>query len=151
MNALLLKRALRYYGIKEIAGRKAQPQIVEWLRAVIPGVKSDEVAWCSAFMHAIAREAGAQAPEQRKGLAREWLKVGDEIDPAKACAGDVVIFKRGNKSWQGHVALFISRQGNTIYALGGNQGNAVKISSYPASRLIGVRRLRAQGALTCGE
>lgn len=148
---MLIKAALRYYGTKELPGVKGNSRIVRWLQAIGFKTSDDKISWCSAFMHQIARECAAEAPEEKKGLARQWLTVGDEKRLHFALQGDVVVFKRGTKSWQGHVGLFICELGSHIMVLGGNQGNQVKIAAYPKSKLLGVRRLRGLGQLTCGE
>ena len=75
--------------------------------------------------------------------ARSWLNVGLPITTPEP--GDVVIFWRDQReSWQGHVAFFtgFSTDSTRIYCLGGNQGNQVSITAYPALRLLGFRRLR---------
>lgn len=151
MNWSILREALTYYGEKEVAGRRANPRIVKWLRAIFPAAHSDETPWCSAFMFHIAGLCAAERPVENQGLARSWLTVGEHVLPKNAAPGDVVVFKRGTKAWQGHVAIFVRRKGAYIYCLGGNQKNSVNIGAYKESDLIAVRRLRPQGQLTCGE
>jgi hypothetical protein len=62
------------------------------------------------------------------------------MDLADAQTGDIVIFSRGSKSWQGHVGFFVKTAGAMIEVLGGNQSDAVNIQRYAKSRLLGVRR-----------
>ena len=68
----------------------------------------------------------------------------------EAVAGfDVAVLKRGTGNQPGpnvidapgHVGLFAGREGTSILILGGNQADAVNVSSFPASRLLGLRRL----------
>ena len=62
---------------------------------------------------------------------------------------DVVIFKRGPNpqpgpevvNAPGHVGFFAALEGETVWVLGGNQSDTVKISGYPANDVLGVRRL----------
>ena len=49
------------------------------------------------------------------------------------------VFKRGNSSWQGHVAFYLGETAGRIYVLGGNQSNSVSVTSYPKSKLLGYR------------
>ena len=62
---------------------------------------------------------------------------------------DVVILKRGKAKQPGpdvieapgHVGLFAGREGNSVLVLGGNQSDAVNVKRFPASRVLGIRRL----------
>jgi uncharacterized protein (TIGR02594 family) len=102
------------------------------------GVKDDATAWCAAFVGAMLKRAG------RKGTgmltARSYLDWGIPVDRKDAKPGDIVIFKRGNSSWQGHVAFFVKDRGDVIDVLGGNQSNAVNVKGYSATSLLGIRR-----------
>lgn len=129
---------------------KAEVGTVEWAEGSNPkvvayfknsgnaGIKDDETAWCAAFVGAMLKRAGMKGT----GLltARSYLKWGMEVDRKDAREGDIVIFKRGNSSWQGHVAFFVKDNGGTITVLGGNQANAVNRRAYSASSLLGIRR-----------
>lgn len=102
------------------------------------GVKDDETAWCAAFVGAMLRRAGMQSTGKLN--ARSYLDWGTPVERKDAKPGDVVIFKRGNSSWQGHVAFFVKDRGALIDVLGGNQANAVNVKGYQASSLLGIRR-----------
>jgi len=132
-----------YLGVRELADAQSNPQIDKWIRSINPSLATDSTAWCSAFVNGVADEAGFVG--SGKLNAKSWLKVGKEIPAAQAQQGDVVVFWRDDKSsWKGHVGFLHSydKKGN-IRVLGGNQGNEVSIKTYPASRLLGVRRLKA--------
>lgn len=139
MNIKLIEIALSKYGVKEIAGEKHNSEIVNFSKeAGFNAVKDDETAWCSAFMNWVAFKAGM---ERSKRLdARSWLQVGTPTMFPEL--GDVVIFKRGDSDWQGHVGLFINQVGDVVNVLGGNQSNMVNISSFKSSDLLGYRRLK---------
>jgi hypothetical protein len=86
----------------------------------------------------------------RSAAARSWLDVGDPVILASAQPGsDVVILSRGAGKQPGpevvnapgHVGFYAGRDGDNVLLLGGNQGNQVSIASFPASRVLGVRRL----------
>jgi len=71
---------------------------------------------------------------------RRWPFMGQPLTLLDAQPGDVVIFKRGNSSWQGHVAFFVKDRGALIDVLGGNQSNAVNVKGYQSAALLGIRR-----------
>lgn len=102
------------------------------------GVTDDETAWCAAFVGAMLKRAGGKGTGKLN--ARSYLEWGTPIDRKDALPGDVVIFKRGNSTWQGHVAFFVKDNGSTLTVLGGNQSNAVNRKAYPAASLLGIRR-----------
>ena len=135
--------ASSYLGVRELADAQSNPQIDKWIRDINPDVATDSTAWCSAFVNGVAEEAGLE--HTNKLNAQSWLKVGETIDPRKAVRGDVVVFRwSSQKAHQGHVGFFHSYdEKGRMRVLGGNQGNQVKISTYPANRLLGVRRLKA--------
>lgn len=57
-----------------------------------------------------------------------------------ALPGDTVIFTRAGGN---HVALLHRRvEGNQVWVIGGNQGNAVSIAPYARSAVRGVRRFK---------
>lgn len=119
------------------------PKVVAYFRdSGNAGVKDDETAWCAAFVGAMLRRAGISGTGKLN--ARSYLDWGIPVDRKDAQPGDVVIFKRGNSSWQGHVAFFVKDRGKLIDVLGGNQSNAVNIKGYQAAALLGIRR--ASGA-----
>ena len=129
---------------------KAEVGTVEWAKGnnpkVIayfkdsgnPGVTDDETAWCAAFVGAMLRRAGVKSTGALN--ARSYLDWGTPVDRKNAQPGDVVIFKRGNSSWQGHVAFFVKDRGALIDVLGGNQSNAVNVKGYQSAALLGIRR-----------
>lgn len=140
MNAEIILKALDYIGQEEKAGYEDNnPVIVGMIRRVWSWAKEDEIPWCSAFMNAIAEELSLEKTNTL--AARDWLDVGEEIEEPEK--GDVAIFWRESiSSWKGHVGIFVRKDSENIWVLGGNQGNKVSISPYPIYRLLGFRRLR---------
>jgi len=135
----LLEIGLTQYGVKEIVGGEHNPVILGYLDDIGFGyINDDETPWCSTFVNWCALKAGLE--RTGKLNARSWLDIGEPVENGQL--GDVVIFKRGTKEWQGHVAIYIKETPNYIYVLGGNQGNQVNIRQYPKSDLLGFRRLR---------
>lgn len=123
-----LLEAKKYHGMHERTHNKV-------LRSLL-GFDPAKTPWCAGFVNSIERLCG------RKGidtlLARHYLKYGVPI--SNPLPGDIAVFKRGNSSWQGHVAYFISKDNKGILVLGGNQSNKVCYKYYPASSLLGYRR-----------
>ena len=142
MNLLLI--AIKYYGTFEVEGPNSNEKILDWIHDFFPSAKDDSlVAWCSIFMHMIAKEAGYKILRHgHSGLARSWLAEGQAVPIDEMQVGDIVIFWRGALySRFGHVAIYVNDRGKDIRVLGGNQSNGVNIRSYPKNRIIGVRRL----------
>jgi len=139
--------AQRFTGLKEVGGNVDNPQIMAMLKLDMDWPSEDEVPWCSAFANYICWLA--RLPRSKDLRARSWLNVGVGIQLDQAEPGDIVIIKRGsgdqpgpeNTTAQGHVGFYAGISGDLIEILGGNQSDRVKISRYPRSRLLGVRRL----------
>lgn len=123
-------------GLKEAPGKANNPKVVAFYAgAGHPEVKDDAVAWCAAFVGACLKAAGY--PNTGSLAARSYLKYGQSIDkPRKGC---IVVLKRGNSTWEGHVGFFIKQSATHVYLLGGNQGDAVSIAPFPKSKVLGYR------------
>lgn len=129
-----------YRGTKEIVGKAHNPVVVGFFaKAGHPEIKDDETAWCSAFVNAVLYEAGIKGTNNL--LARSWLNWG--VKTSSPRYGDIVIMRRGNSSWQGHVFFFLSMDNEYVYGLGGNQSNAVTKAKFRRSEILGYRRVPA--------
>jgi len=134
----LLLHAAQYLGVREIPGKRHNPLIVQWSRAILHWVRDDEVPWCSSFMNAVADEAGYIGTGS--AAARSWLNVGYKVDDPQP--GDIAVFWRVSpSSWQGHVGIVRNVDEKNVWILGGNQSNMVNVAPYPISRLLSYRRL----------
>ena len=137
----LLTIALGEYGVSENkdAGEH-NPRILHYLKEIgYSGIKDDETPWCSTFVNYCAKMVGRE--QSKKLNARSWLDVGETVTEPEL--GDIVIFWRESPtSHKGHVAIYINKDKNYHYVLGGNQGNSVSIQPYSNSRVIGYRRLK---------
>lgn len=121
-------------GVEEFAGPRDNPRVLEYQRATDLGMQDDEIAWCSCFVNWVMMKANQ--PRTRSAAARSWEHFGRRLDqPERGC---IVVFERGDPS-HGHVSLFVSREGDMLRVLGGNQGNRVQISRYPAARVVAYR------------
>lgn len=128
-----------YIGTTEGPGPEDNPAIMDMYASVgHDWVEHDSVAWCAAFVGHCLEKAGLRST--RRLNARSYLDWGIPVDLADAQEGDIVVFSRGSKSWQGHVGFFVGANGAMIEVLGGNQSDAVTIQRYAKSRLLGVRR-----------
>lgn len=138
----ILQIAVAELGQKEIAGSGNNAAIVNYAKeSGFTWVNDDETPWCSIFVNWVAMKAGVSRSKQAN--ARSWLLVGQNVDLLPA-PGDIVIFWRNKpQAWEGHVGIFFdfSIGGEKVFCLGGNQGNQVSVSAYPADTVLGFRRL----------
>ena len=141
--------ATRFAGIKEVGGNVDNPQIMAMLKLDNAWPSNDEVPWCSGFVNYVCWLI--RLPRSKDLRARSWLTVGQGIDFGDADTGDIVVLKRGKGDQPGpevidapgHVGFFAGydNEHKLIEVLGGNQSDTVKVSRYPRSRLLGIRRL----------
>jgi uncharacterized protein (TIGR02594 family) len=136
MKAPWMRVARALEGEAEIAGKAANPRIVEMFKVADlpndPAFKSDETAWCAAFANACLRCAGYQGT--KSALAASFAGFGFDLGrtPQSGC---VVVFKpMSDGAGSGHVAFFVSEDGDRIKVLGGNQHDKVQVSSFPKEK-----------------
>lgn len=149
MKRIAYDIAQRFSGIKEVPGSTANPQIMAMLQLDNKWPDDDSVPWCSAFMNYICWLT--DLPRSKDLRARSWLQVGTPIDLFDAKKGDVVILKRGKGEQPGpevldapgHVGFYSAHDQSTVWLLGGNQSDTVKLSPYPIDRILGIRSLEA--------
>ena len=131
--------ARREIGVVERPGRRNNtPRILEYFKLCgHDEVADDETAWCAAFVGAMLKLSGYAGTGALN--ARSYLSWGVPLEEPRL--GCVVVLKRGDSTWQGHVALYVgpgSRAGY-IRLLGGNQSNRVSVAEFPASKVLGYR------------
>lgn len=123
-------------GVRERAGKAINPRIKAYYEeADHPYVKDDAVPWCAAFVGAMLKRAGLKGTGAL--TARSYLRWGKPL--ARPQPGAIMVFKRGNSEWQGHVAFYVTQDDTHYHVLGGNQGNAVSIARYKKDDLLGIR------------
>ncbi len=131
-----LSEAWREFGQAERVGTKSNPRILALFRdAGHARIVRDEVAWCAAFCGACLERAGLRST--RSLMARSYLAWGEPL--AEPRMGAIAVFSRGTDPALGHVGFWLSEAGSSVVLLGGNQSNAVSVTCYPKSRLIGLR------------
>lgn len=123
-------------GVSETPGSGTTPRIREYHQHTSLRARDDETSWCAASVNWVLDKAGC--PANHKANARSFLELTDWACDVKP--GAIAIFWRERPtSWKGHVGFIDRIEGNTIYVLGGNQGDAVSIAPYPRTRLLGCR------------
>lgn len=122
-------------GVEEVAGALHNPRIVEYHQTTTLAATDDETSWCSSFVNWCVENSGRTGT--KSAAARSWLNWG--LSLTKPRLGCIVVLKRGQHPWQGHVGFYAGMSGSHILVLGGNQGNEVNISSYHSDRLLSYR------------
>ncbi len=140
-QAKLMNVVASHYGLADILGDSNNTQVLQFFIDVDhPEITNDDMSWCSAYMCWCAKQVDLERTNSL--MARYWLEVGRVVE--KPQTGDIVIFWREKqRSWQGHVAIFINEDPIThqIFCLGGNQDDKVCVKPYPSEQLLGYRRL----------
>ncbi|MGE0288337.1 MAG: TIGR02594 family protein [Bradyrhizobium sp.] len=130
--------ATHFRGISEVHGSVTNPKIAEMFRiSGHPEIKDDETPWCAAFVGACLRLSGYRSSGSLG--ARSYEHFGQDLkdSPQRGC---IVVFTRGDpKAATGHVAFYDHDDGDRIKVLGGNQGDAVTVVSFPKSRVLAYR------------
>lgn len=127
--------AERELGVKEVRGGE-NPRILEYHSATALKASEDEVAWCSSFVNWVMKQCGYE--QSHSAAARSWLSVGTKL--TKFEPNCIVVFKRGNSTWQGHVAFGVADLGTLIKCLGGNQSDSVSYANYHKADVLGYFR-----------
>ena len=140
--------AQRFIGVREVSGSSSNPHVLAMLKLDQEWPEGDDVPWCSAFLNYDMWLL--RLPRSKNLRARSWLNVGHSVQVDEVRVGfDVVVLKRGGSNQPGpdvieapgHVGLFSGLEGSKVLVLGGNQSDSVNVSRYPASRILGIRRV----------
>lgn len=121
--------ALNEIGTKEIQGKDHNERIIEYHSTTTLKAQEDEISWCSSFVNWCLKQCGVD--HTKSAAARSWEKWGEKIDEPKI--GDIVVFRRVDSSWAGHVGFFVAQDKERILVLGGNQSNDVCFQWYKKS------------------
>lgn len=123
--------AKREIGVRETTGGE-NPRILEYHATTKLKASEDEVSWCAAFVGWVLQQCKMR--QMHSAAARSYLGYGPKIGFKKYA---IVVFKRGNSAWQGHVAFAIDDLGDKIRVLGGNQNNSVCYAIYRKDAVLG--------------
>ena len=99
----------------------ANPLIVRFFhdigykRTPYPG---DCTPWCAATVSWCLKRAGHKLPKD-PASSQSYLHYGNPVDEPKP--GDICVFSDVGDRAHGHVALYLSRSGETVSVVGGNQ------------------------------
>lgn len=137
-SAYSVARRQLEFNWKEVAGPKSNPKILEVYKSV-DGLNNNElddseIAWCSAWVNWCIQQSGGKGT--RSAAARSWLQWGQK---SKGEVGDIVVLKRGNSTWQGHVGFIVKKGLITVDILGGNQSNNVTVSTFSRLSVLDYR------------
>jgi uncharacterized protein (TIGR02594 family) len=134
-NPQWLEIALREIGVEEVPGAGNNPRVIEYHKTTTLKATQDSVAWCSSFVNWCMKQAEIQG--SGSAAARSWLSWGKKLDtPRNGC---IAVLKRGSNPANGHVAFYVGDGTSTIRLLGGNQGDQVKVSTFPKSMVLSYR------------
>lgn len=120
-------------GQKEKAGTAHNPKIIEY-HATTGKFKDDETAWCSSFVNWVMNKAGQGGTNSASAIS--WAKWGKKVDKPAYGAIAVIDWDGPGPGWKGHVGFVVGMKGSSILLLGGNQSNAVNISSFGTGKVI---------------
>ena len=139
MSQRYLELAMDELGVHETSGSAATERIVEYAEHTTLKATSDEVAWCSSFANYIVDTAGDKGTHS--AAARSWLDWGVVL--SEPHCGCIVIIDRHDASNPNaaHVTFFVAEDFTTgnLQCIGGNQGDRVKMSVFPKSKVLGYR------------
>ena len=135
----LYEHAKKDLGMHEVPGPGSHSRILQAISEAGEWLVQDDskTAWCGCILGLWCKETGKQRPKEWFRAAN-WLNIGEPVQLKDAQRGDVCVFTRSGGN---HVALFSSYSNGRISILGGNQSDAVTITSMPESTLRGIRRL----------
>lgn len=123
--------AKREIGVREVRGGE-NPRIIEYHSKTSLKATEDEVPWCSSFVNWVCWKC--ELERSGSAAARSWLGYGKRLPGFRKYA--IVVLRRGNSSWQGHVGFAMADLGNRIQVLGGNQADKVGYANYPKSDVL---------------
>jgi uncharacterized protein (TIGR02594 family) len=134
-----------------VAETNAPDRIKSYFAAVPLNVGDNKPAWCGAFAAFCMKTSGNIVPD---GAARaaNWKVWGSQNVPLGShdipIGAVVVLTPSPGTATSGHVGFFsaFDADGRNLQLLGGNQSDAVKISSFPVTRVAAIRVLQSAAA-----
>jgi uncharacterized protein (TIGR02594 family) len=121
-------------GQKEISGSENNSRILEYHSSTSGKATSETVHWCSAFVNWVMTKSGYTGTNN--AVATSWAKWGKKISQPAYGSIAVIDWDGPGPGWKGHVGFVVGKKGSSILLLGGNQSDAVNISSFSTNRVI---------------
>lgn len=116
-----MNTAYSLIGTKETPGSRNTEEILQWARVI--GVddmyKADSIPWCGLFVGFCMADNGLM-PVNGPLLARDWNAYGSDLTPPSF--GGIMV-------WPHHVGFYVDETQDRYMILGGNQSDAVTITS----------------------
>ncbi len=133
-----IKRARSLIGKKEVPGAKSDMWVlglwdtIPWIWSTVARKDDSIVPWCGAFCRYVMAECSLPFPKKWWSAA-SWLDYGTRLpNPVFGCIG---VLKRPKGA---HVTFIIGKDNaGNLLGLGGNQGDAVKVSAFKRERFTG--------------
>jgi len=128
--------ALDEVGVSEIVGAEDNPRILEYHQATSLKASNDETPWCAAYVNWVLSQVNIEGTDRAN--ARSFTHWGLPLEEPKY--GCIVVLKRGDNKFNGHVGFYVNSLPNgRIQLLGGNQGNKVSVAAFKKSDVIAYR------------
>lgn len=129
-------------GVAEFKGEPDNPQIIEMFRLAklgnAPVFTQDETPWCAAAVGASLEATGFAG--SRDAMARSYERTPAVVQIGRPIYGAVTVLDRNPPHpTQGHVALLVGWDATHVALLGGNQNDAVKVSTFARSRVRSIK------------
>lgn len=153
----MVAEARRLFGTLETPGTADNPVILRWADEVAAAqptaynrwagnwYNDDSTPWCGLFMAVCAiRSNPDKRPERMPPnnwlAAASWSAFGVPVPISALALGDICVKARPGGN---HVFIYVgeSPNGETIYGLGGNQGDAVSIAPFKRKDVTAARRV----------
>jgi uncharacterized protein (TIGR02594 family) len=139
-----------------VSGQSAPARIRSYFAAIPQNIGSAIPAWCGAFAaFCMKQSANGNTVPGGAAIAANWKSWGSQSIPLGSHdlpVGAVVVLTEVPTATgpHGHVAFFsaFDESGRNVQLLGGNQSDAVKISSFPITRVAAIRVLQTAAAVS---
>ena len=123
-------------GVAEVLGERHNARILEYHRHTSLGAADDETPWCASFVNWCLAQCWIKGTNSAR--ARSFETWGQMSGPD---VGAVAVLWRGSPgAATGHVGFLLGHGSGRVILLGGNQGNAVSVTTYPEDRVVCYRR-----------
>jgi len=124
--------ALALIGVREVPGPGNSPVIVGWLSKLGAWWRDDATPWCGAFAAHVMQQAGLPIPRHWY-RAKAWLDWGMSCKPAYGAL--CILDRQGG----GHIFFVTRLSADSVWGVGGNQGDRVCEARFARSRVLDFR------------